>query len=65
MHQHEWTEIAAISEGDSVDSYQTCSCGKVLHVYTYAPGSIRHENVHEQGSWTEGYAHGLARGLRG
>ncbi len=67
MHDHEWTPISQISEGNSVDSYYSCGCGckKILHVYTYAPTDIRHENLHDCGSWTDGYAHGIARGMKG
>lgn len=56
------TLISQVSEGDSVDSYYTCgTCLKIVHVYTYAPGNIKYVNVHEKGSWTDGYAHGIAR----
>lgn len=68
MHQHDFSNlIAQIAEGDSVDSYYACvsGCAFVMHVYSYAPGRIRHENVHEGNSWTAGYAHGLSRGLKG
>ncbi len=64
-HAHTWSVLARIADGDSVDTYSGCGCSAVLHVYTYEPGNIRHENVFAGGSWTDGYAHGLARGLRG
>lgn len=65
MHQHDFSNLLSqVSDGDSVDSYYTCRCGDVMHVYTYAPGGIRHENIHESTSWTAGFAHGLARGSK-
>lgn len=60
------TLISRVSDGDSVDRYFTCgTCSRIVHVYTYDPMHICHVNVHEKGTWTDGYAHGLARGQRG
>lgn len=61
MHEHAFAPLSEVRCGDSVDAYEACGCGVVRHVYTYAPGNIRHENLHEPASWTSGYAHGIAR----
>lgn len=62
-HEHAFAEIVRKREGQSVDSYSTCACGAIMHVYTYSPTSIRHETLHPRGSWTDGYANGLRHGV--
>jgi len=67
--EHVWKTIFTIAQGESVDTYSLCDheCSAVQHVYTYAPGNLRHETIHKprtwSNGWTLGYAQGMARGM--
>lgn len=61
---HTWRQVFTIGQGDSIDTYFECpACTACLHVYTYAPYNIRHENLHAPGTWGNGWTRGYAQGM--